>query len=109
MLEVYLDQVSGKQLIKETICMGGINSLCERYYLGNDLHREDGPAVTWYEDDKKASESYFLRNKLHRENGPSIIHYKDGTIGKERWYLNGRELDILEEMVIRGLKMEKLI
>jgi len=53
-----------------------------RYYVNNQLHREDGPAMEWVDGYK----SWFLNGKLHREDGPAI-EYADGS---KEWWLNGQ-------------------
>jgi hypothetical protein len=53
----------------------------KHWYLNDQRHREDGPAVE-YSDGRKA---WYLNGKRHREDGPAI-EYSNG--GKE-WYLNG--------------------
>ena len=47
-----------------------------------ELHREDGPAIEWSNDDKE----WYLNGKRHREDGPAI-EWKDGN---KEWYLNGK-------------------
>jgi hypothetical protein len=72
----------------------------ECWCLNGELHREDGPAVT-YSDGTK----YWYRNgKFHREDGPAII-YTDGT---EWWYLNGKEVDPFDPMKLLIDEVEKL-
>ena len=51
------------------------------WYLNENLHREDGPAVEYVNGTK----FWYLNGKRHREDGPAV-EYADG--GKE-WYLNG--------------------
>lgn len=42
------------------------------YHYRNDvLHREDGPAVEWFNVDKW----WYIDGKLHREDGPAIEYY----------------------------------
>jgi hypothetical protein len=53
----------------------------KRWYLNNQLHREDGPAVEYANGDKY----WHLNGKLHREDGPAI-EYADGD---KEWYING--------------------
>lgn len=53
------------------------------WYLNGKLHREDGPAIKTY----NGIEKWYLNGKLHRENGPAI----DGSGSKDKmWYLNGK-------------------
>jgi hypothetical protein len=51
------------------------------YYIKgtNILHREEGPAMEWYDGTKV----WYLNGKCHREDGPAAILYG----GKEQWYL----------------------
>jgi len=77
-----------------------------RYYLNNQFHREDGPAIEWDNGDKEwwlndqlhredgpafewdnGDKEWWLNDQLHREDGPAI-EYADGT---KWWYLNGVE------------------
>ena len=51
------------------------------WYLNDELHREDGPAIEYASGDK----SWYLNGKYHREDGPAI-EYANGT---KYWYLNG--------------------
>ena len=49
--EEYIDTVSGKVLEKRTLLRYSGYSWrieYEEYFLGNKLHREDGPAQIWY-------------------------------------------------------------
>ena len=54
------------------------------WFLNDQLHREDGPAIEWADGDK----SWFLNGKLHREDGPAI----EGADGSKCWYLNDQRL-----------------
>ena len=51
------------------------------WYLNGELHREDGPAIEWYDGCKE----WYVNGKLHREDGPAIEY----TNGSKHWYLNG--------------------
>ena len=55
------------------------------WYLNNELHIEDGPAV----EQPGGIKSWFLNGKSHREDGPAYEN-KDGT---KKWFLNGVELN----------------
>ena len=52
------------------------------YYVNGKLHREDGPAVEWFNGDK----DWYLNGKLHREDGPAI----ESVTSNKLWYLNGK-------------------
>ena len=69
----------------------------KHWYLGNKLHREDGPAVE-YPDGKKY---WYLDDKWHREDGPAI-EYADGT---KSWFLNDIKFsfeDYIQELRLLG-------
>ena len=76
-----------------------------RYYVNNVLHREDGPAVYWF----NKTQEWYKDGLRHREDGPAIeyadgtkcwykngnVHRKDGPAieyhnGEKRWYLNNK-------------------
>jgi hypothetical protein len=48
------------------------------------LHREDGPAVEWWD----GSKSWWLNGKRHREDGPAVEYAN----GDKSWYLDGEKL-----------------
>jgi hypothetical protein len=52
------------------------------WYLNNQLHREDGPAV----EIASGTKEWWQNGKLHREDGPAR-ELKDGTKG---WWMDGR-------------------
>lgn len=52
------------------------------WYLNDNSHREDGPAVEWAD----GSNEWWLNGKLHRTDGPAI-EYANGS---KSWYLNGQ-------------------
>jgi len=51
------------------------------YYKNNKLHREDGPAIIWKDNEK----SWWINGELHRENGPAI----EQSDGNKWWYYYG--------------------
>jgi hypothetical protein len=53
----------------------------ERWYLNDELHREDGPAVIY----ANGTQLWFRNGQLHREDGPAII-WADGS---REWFRNG--------------------
>ena len=55
----------------------------KRYYKKGTyiLHREDGPAIEWWD----GSKSWYINGFLHRTNGPAV-KCKNGS---EAWYING--------------------
>jgi hypothetical protein len=53
------------------------------WYLNDELHREDGPAIEYIRGDK----CWYLNGKYHREDGPAV----ECASGYWIWYLNGKE------------------
>ena len=53
----------------------------EYWYLNEELHRTDGPAITYSDGTQK----WYLNGELHRTDGPAVT-YSNGT---QEWYLNG--------------------
>jgi len=54
------------------------------WFLNDERHREDGPAVEW----ANGTKYWFLNGKQHRKDGPAI-EYADGT---KAWHINGKNL-----------------
>ena len=54
----------------------------KRWYLGDKLHREDGPALEYADGDK----CWYLTGNYHRTDGPAI----ELATGSKYWYLNGK-------------------
>jgi hypothetical protein len=52
------------------------------WYLNEQLHREDGPAV---ESTANRYKKWYLNGQLHREDGPAL-EYVDG---RKYWHLEG--------------------
>ena len=86
------------------------NAGTRRYYNNaNQLHREDGPAIT----DTNGNQWWYQNNVLHRVDGPAVectcggggkywyqnglLHREDGPAiifedGEKRWHINGVQL-----------------
>lgn len=60
-----------------------ISADCTRYYLDDQIHRTDGPAIECINGTKK----WFAYDKLHRIDGPAI----EWNTGGKVWYINGKE------------------
>ena len=75
----------------------------KRWKLPNgDLHREDGPAVEWWDGGK----AWYLDGKLHREDGPAY----QSKNGFSVWYLNGEEYTKQEyKKKMRLIKLDKIL
>ena len=54
------------------------------WYLNDQLHREDGPAVEYAD----GSKFWYLNDQLHREDGPAV-EWDNGT---KYWYLKGKRV-----------------
>ena len=54
------------------------------WYLNDELHREDGPAVELNNGNKE----WWLNGERHREDGPAC----EWNTGNKYWFLNGGEL-----------------
>ena len=52
------------------------------------LHREDGPAIEWF----NGSKSWWVNGRLHREDGPAAIWHN----GRKSWYLNDERVSEAE-------------
>jgi len=73
----------------------------KRWTFDGQLHREDGPAVEWFNGDKY----WLLNDQLHRLNGPAI-EYANGS--KEWWYYNEKINCSSQEEFKRLLKLKVL-
>jgi hypothetical protein len=67
------------------------------------LHREDGPAVEYY----NGYEAWYLNGDLHREDGPAIEYYN----GNKSWWLKGNlfyeEEDWKQE--VTNIKLKRIL
>jgi hypothetical protein len=54
------------------------------WYLNDELHREDGPALEYSDGDKE----WWINGNLHREDGPAVEY----SNGDKAWFLDGKEL-----------------
>lgn len=66
------------------------------WWLNDKLHREDGPAIEWVDGYK----SWWLNGKRHREDGPAIEYAN----GDKEWYLNDKE--VTEEEVMGAMPIQ---
>ena len=104
------------------------------WFYGNDIHREDGPAMEfeggrkeWWQNNHRhctngpaiiypnGGESWYINGFLHREDGPAVI-----SIGKDsfefRWLRDGRctnelrgNLDMLRWILQNDTKLKKTL
>lgn len=91
------------------------------WYLNNQLHREDGPAIEFADGTKH----WYLNGQIHREDGPATEfpdgtwewhlngqpHREDGPAaefadGSKRWYLDGQILTPATEVTTINSKTE---
>lgn len=63
------------------------------------LHREGGPAqITTYPDGAPKAEMWLNNGQLHREDGPALIRYSpDGTVTSSQFYTHGTQVDSLDQ------------
>ena len=93
------------------------------YYLGNALHRTDGPAIayadgykSWYINGQRhriggpavewanGSKEWYINGQRHRTDGPAI----ERADGYKFWYINGKEYSEKEfNAYIKNLKIPK--
>lgn len=59
-------------------CIVNYKSGTKKYIKNGLFHKENGPAIIWFNGDK----CYYRNGNLHRDNGPAVIH-SDGN--KEYW------------------------
>ena len=52
------------------------------YYVNNELHREDGPAI----ESLNGNKIWFRNGKCHRKDGPAV----EFANGKKEWHLNNK-------------------
>lgn len=55
------------------------------WYKDGEIHREDGPAIIWYDGDQW----WFKAGKLHRDHGPAVI----GRNNMNAWYKEGEKYE----------------
>ena len=55
------------------------------YNSQRQLHRDDGPAIEWYDGVK----DWYQNGLLHREDGPAS-EWPDGPY--DYWYINGKRI-----------------
>jgi hypothetical protein len=98
------------------------NNGTKHWFLNDQLHREDGPAVecvsgtkVWYQNGEPHREGgpaceyadggkYWYQNgKYHREDGPAIERFD----GSKSWFLNGKEYTE-EEFLKKTSKVKEL-
>jgi len=77
----------------------------EAYYLGSQLHREDGPVlINYYKGGTISREFYCLKGRLHRYDGPAEIWYcLNGPILSKAYFLNDQRTteDKLEKLSLK--------
>ena len=56
----------------------------KHWFLNDELHREDGPAIEYPNGEKW----WFLNGKYHREDGPAV----EWPNGEKFWYLNDEKV-----------------
>ena len=64
----------------------------KRWFVGDRLHREDGPAIEHIDGYR----AWYINGMYHREDGPAV-EWGDGTT---YWFIYGKEIDL--EYVIKN-------
>ena len=83
-----------KTTLEQPICEVSPNGT-KHWYLNDNLHRTDGPAIEYSDGEKH----WYQNGKLHRIDGPAVI-YPDG---EKHWYLNGEKVtqqDIMNQNLL---------
>ena len=70
----------------------------KHWFLNDELHREDGPAIEYADGGKE----WFLNGNLHREDGPAV----EWPDGEKCWFLNHRP--VTWEQVFRQAKTPEI-
>ena len=73
----YTEENKGNGITVRTCADGS-----KQWYLNDQLHRADGPAVEWADGTKQ----WWLNGQRHRADGPAI-EWANGT---KQWWLNGQ-------------------
>lgn len=100
--------------LPDAICIEGSETIHKWFKEQNVIHRENGPAIITYENDKIKSEEWYdngngpyrakyYKNgilyyeqfyeggKIHRKDGPAFIqYYENGSIAYNYFYENGK-------------------
>ena len=61
------------------------NNGTKEWYLNNELHRENGPAIEYAYGTKE----WYVHGNLHREDGPAV-EWRDGS---KEWYIHGKKIN----------------
>lgn len=81
---------------------------CYWYYLNDELHRLDGPAIYHCEncdcDAREGDYLYYVEGKLHRLDGPA----RDWGNGDVEWWVNGIHLSPEKEKLLNIWRKNKL-
>tara|TARA_B100000745_G_scaffold297290_2_gene244015 strand:- start:2463 stop:2822 length:360 start_codon:yes stop_codon:yes gene_type:complete len=73
--------------------ISGILTREEYRNSAGQLHRDDGPAVVWYDPTEGgvSVEEYFQNGVKHREDGPALVAYfRNGEKDREEYYRDDR-------------------
>ena len=98
-IEYYLgDKLHRNDGPAEIDCFDNNKIRLKKYWFNGKLHREGSPAfITYYWNGSVEFEFYYFNDILHRINGPSIIFYNnDGFIERKEYHIYGIEFDLLK-------------
>ena len=72
-----------------------------KYYLNDDLHRTDGPALIF----PSGIHLYYIKDKLHRLDGPAIHDLDNPNRGKQFW-IGGLKINVkTTKQLLRYIKL----
>jgi len=62
-----------------------------KWYKAGKIHRNNGPAMIFYDGNVKILEEYwYINDKLNRDDGPAWVkYYENGNVYIEEFYING--------------------
>ncbi|MFZ6673696.1 hypothetical protein [Undibacterium sp. Xuan67W] len=86
---------------------GSLTIQQKSWYLNDELHREDGPAIEYSDGGKE----WWINGERHRDDGPACI-YKDPDEGDffYEWFRNGGRVteQEIEQFIVKKNLNEKL-
>ncbi len=69
----------------------GSSIACSFYYINNNIHRDNGPAIIIYSKYPEIEqEIYYCNGVIHRKNGPAVIEYSNKKIKNINYIENGQ-------------------
>jgi len=87
-----LASTGNQQLLKKKFTTVKKDPNCQQWFVRGKLHREEGPAVTWWHRNGTIKrKAWYEHHKLHREGGPAVTWWSEnGTKDRREWYEDGK-------------------